>query len=184
MSKITGSKQRLKFLANIFYYTVLTVLVLIILLIVFSHESWSGNYRILVVQSGSMEPAIHTGAVVVVKPQSDYTIGDIVTYRPNSHNKQTITHRIQSQKDKNGQTVYITKGDANEDVDFSPVSRAQLVGKVIVNVPYVGYAVAAAKTKWGFLLVIILPVLIIVADQFKKIVKEIKKIKIEKSNDN
>ena len=40
-----------------------------------------GNYQFLVVRSGSMEPAIKQGAVVVVKPSNAYQIGDIITFR-------------------------------------------------------------------------------------------------------
>jgi len=174
-------KRLLFYFINFIYYTILAALIILVVVIFFSGRSFLGDYRLLVVQSGSMEPAIHTGAVVVVKPQADYVVGDIITYRANSHNDKTVTHRIQSQQLKNGQTVYVTKGDANEDADFSPISSSRIVGKVIINVPYVGYAVAAVKTKWGILLVIILPAALIITDQFKRIIKEIKKMKAKKS---
>ncbi len=180
MHKNKKSSVVLKSIGNIFYYSVLSVLVLIVLLVVFSRTSWLGNYRLLVVQSGSMEPAIHTGAVVLVKPAKNYQVGEIVTYQPKLHRQQTITHRIQAKKQINGRWAYITKGDANEDVDFSSVKPSQIVGKVMVNVPYVGYAIAAAKTKLGFVFLIIIPALIIVFDQSKRIFKEIKKIKAKK----
>lgn len=184
MDKNKKIKFILKYIGNTFYYTVLSTLIFIVLLVAFSRISWLGNYRLLVVQSGSMEPAIHTGAVVLVEPQAGYQPGDIVTYQPKLRSQQTITHRIQQQAQKNGQLVYITKGDANEDVDFAPVKRQQIIGKVMVNVPYLGYAIAAAKTKLGFIFLIIAPVLIIVFDQSKRIIKEIKKLKQDKMKSN
>jgi signal peptidase len=56
-----------------------------------------GGWRMYVVKSGSMEPAIHTGSIVFDKKEADdtYVVGDIITFQlPSS--KDTVTHRIHS----------------------------------------------------------------------------------------
>ncbi|MCD5396329.1 MAG: signal peptidase I [Candidatus Pacebacteria bacterium] len=88
-----------------------------------------GNYKILVVQSGSMEPSIKTGSVVVVKPASDYKVGDVITFGPFSKTKPPTAHRIYQIKEKNGQIVYITKGDANNSPDQSFVDTGRHLWK-------------------------------------------------------
>ena len=42
-----------------------------------------GGYSALIVLSGSMEPTIKTGEVIVIHAQKDYKIKDILTYRKN-----------------------------------------------------------------------------------------------------
>jgi len=133
----------------------------------------TGNYKIYVVKSGSMAPAIKTGSVVVVKPSKSYNIGDIITF---GGAKTPISHRIYDIKDNNGSLSYITKGDNNNTADSQEVRPDEIIGKIILTVPYVGYAVATAKTPWGFGLIIGLPALIIIIDEIKKIFLEIKKI--------
>jgi signal peptidase len=54
-----------------------------------------------------------------------------------------------------------------------------VIGKVLFSVPYFGYAVAAAKTKYGFLAIIIIPAALIILDEMKKLYDELKKKKCE-----
>src|SRR3989344_8712061 len=94
----------------------------------------SGNYNIKVVLSGSMEPEIKTGAIVVVKPTATYEVGDVINFNGNfklNGKELSITHRIIEKKvdEVTGAISYITKGDANEDTDFETVTSRQVLGK-------------------------------------------------------
>ena len=137
-----------------------------------------GNiFHVLVVQSGSMEPTIKTGGVVIVWPAASYQVGDIVTYGRHGWQQSTITHRIIDSRQQAGQTVFITQGDANNASDSRPVEPGEILGKVRFHLPYVGYALDWAKRPLGFLLVIGLPALVIISDEIKKILVELKKKK-------
>ena len=161
------------------YYVFLGAIAVIAVLLIVSMLPITGNYKILTVLSGSMEPGIHTGSVVAVKPMNDYKIGDIITFGEMSKTKTPTTHRIHDIKVVGSQPVYITKGDANNAPDQREITNKDIIGKVLFDAPYVGYAVAAAKKPWGFALIIIVPALLIIFDETKKIVREIKKRKIE-----
>jgi signal peptidase len=124
-----------------------------------------------------MEPAIHTGSIVVVKPASDFKIGDVITFGPYSKTKAPTTHRIYEMKVEGGEPVYITKGDANNAPDTREIKKEDIVGKVLFSVPFIGYAVDFAKKPIGFALIIIVPATLIIVDEIKKIVREIKKKK-------
>ena len=51
------------------------------------------GYRLYVDESGSMQPKIQTGSVVLDHESSNYAVGNIVTYQlPNSQG--SVTHRI------------------------------------------------------------------------------------------
>ena len=105
------------------------------------------GYDSLVVLSGSMEPGIHVGSVVLIKPTTfeELKVGDIVTYK--IAEDVNVTHRITSITPEN--QIMTTKGDANNVEDPSPVAFAQVVGKAHGNIPYIGYISVYIKTKLG-----------------------------------
>ena len=145
-----------------------------------------GNFSIRVVQSGSMEPTIKTGSVVLIKPLSNYKVGDIITFEGNFKDakgkKIPTTHRIVDAKVDVGAVSYQTKGDANDDADRNLVLANKVIGRVLVSVPYAGYLVAGAQTGYGLLAIVVIPAVLIIFDQVGKIVKEIKKSKNVKEN--
>lgn len=165
-----------KILSNLFS----AIAIIIILLIMISAFPVTGNYKIMVVQSGSMEPAIHTGSVVVVFPEKNYKEEDIITFKGKSGKLDSITHRIVKIEENAQGKVFTTKGDANNANDTDTISSDKVIGKVLFSVPYFGYAVAAAKTKYGFLAIIIIPSALIIGDEFRKIMDELKKSKKKK----
>jgi len=172
----------LKKLFKIIYYLFFVFISAIAILLVVSVFPITGNFKVLIVQSGSMEPKIMTGAIVLVKPASDYKIGDIVTFLPPGGGKKTITHRIAEIKNKYNKFSYVTKGDANNSIDQNEIEQKNIIGKVLVNIPYVGYAVDVAKKPYGFAALIILPALLIIFDEIKKILNEVKNIRQKKKS--
>lgn len=90
------------------------------------------------IASGSMEPELYVGDVVVIKKcdSNDVEEGDIIEYQMEGY---TIIHRIKHKKQKNGQFIFITQGDNNNVEDSEPVSEEQLIGKVIFKIKFLGY---------------------------------------------
>lgn len=159
-------------LTNIFTYVFYTAVAAIVLLLLSSAIPIPGGLKTFVVQSGSMEPSIKTGGVVVIKPMDTYGVGDVITFGPRSKTKPPTTHRIVEVKADGN---FLTKGDANEDGDIRPVSRYEVIGQVLFTVPYVGYAVAAAQKPWGFTIIVVIPAAIIIWEELQKIWREMKK---------
>lgn len=94
-----------------------------------------------IVISGSMEPAVHTGAVAFVNTRDrECQVGDIITYRLNGGDgAPVVTHRVVGVE--NGS--YITRGDANEVPDLAPVEPSQVLGTFLFQIPWIGYLVAS-----------------------------------------
>jgi len=159
------------------YYVVLAFIVAVALLLIFSILPITGNYKVMTVISGSMSPAIKQGSVAIVKPVQDYKIGEVITFGPYSKTKAPTSHRIYDIKVINGQPVYITKGDANNAPDAREIQKKDIIGKVLFSVPFVGYVVEFAKKPLGFTLIIIVPAAIIIYDEIKKIIQEVRKKK-------
>ncbi|MFA4998515.1 MAG: signal peptidase I [Candidatus Paceibacterota bacterium] len=172
----------MKKILKIIYYILVGFLVLIALLLIISVFPVTGNIKFMTVLSGSMEPAIKTGAIVVAKPANGYKIGDIITFGPNTKTQPPVTHRINDIKVVGGVPVYITKGDANESPDMREIQKSDILGKVLFSIPFVGYAVDFAKKPVGFILIIAVPALVIIFDEIRKIWREIMKLKNKKKD--
>lgn len=159
-------------LTHVLTYAFYAAVACIVLLLLSSALPIPGGIKTFVVQSGSMEPAIKTGGIVVVKPMASYAVGDIITFGPRSKQKPPTTHRIVEVKEDGN---FVTKGDANNGEDMRTVSRYEVIGRVLFSVPYVGYAVAAAQKPWGFVVIVIIPAVIIIWEEANKIWMEVKK---------
>lgn len=128
-----------------------------------------GNFKLYVVHSGSMEPAVKTGSLIFVKPAKSYAIGDIVTFK---EKKNTITHRIVEQDEG----IFKTKGDANEEADTQAIFSDQITGKMILALPYLGYPVGYAQTRVGFIFLVLIPAIVIIYDELHRIKREVANI--------
>ncbi len=95
------------------------------------------GFRPVVVISGSMSPEIDVGDVVVVRkvPVEDIQVGDVIQYKQGDT---TIIHRVVEIRNQSA-PVFITKGDADNSPDPSPVYPSQILGKVSFTVPEVGW---------------------------------------------
>jgi len=131
------------------------------------------NYSLKMVTSGSMRPAIKTGGIVMVKPASSYSVGDIITFKIGPGKRDILTHRIIQQTGDN----FITKGDANNVADTEPVNKGDILGKVVFDVPYAGYIANAIGSKMGICILVLLPALLIIISESRKIFSEIKKMR-------
>lgn len=99
-----------------------------------------------IVESGSMEPVIHTGAVAFVDTtDTSITKGDIVTYQlPNG---QMVTHRVKEETADG----YIFQGDANEAADAHVITGSQIIGTYKFQIPKLGFLIGRLGKKGLFL---------------------------------
>lgn len=180
LDKEIKMNRNLKLIKKFIYGLVLATLILVAGLTGISALNIPGNYKLLVVKSGSMEPAIKTGSVVIVKPSSDYRKGDVVTFKDPKFPKTTVTHRLYEIKDNQGKISFLTKGDANHSPDTTEILQDQVLGKMLFAVPFVGYPVNFAKTMEGLIIMVIIPTVIIVYTELLNIKKEALRIIREK----
>lgn len=158
--------------------------VLILLLVVFTRSSRGisnlrDNFlatipRAYIVTSGSMEPVIKVGSLVFTAPIESYYNGNIVTFRDG---KKYVTHRIEARLHPEGNydaPIFLTSGDANDTFDTKKLSHDQIVGRVFLSIPYVGYVADFAKTPRGFILFVIIPATIIAYEELKFLLEKTK----------
>jgi signal peptidase len=108
------------------------------------------GYQSLTVVSGSMEPTLGTGSVVIdrVISPAEARPGDIVTFQDPIRPRQ-LTHRLQKVRVE-GDTFYmVTLGDANDAPERWTVPRSGQIGRVVAHLPKLGYARTALGTRYA-----------------------------------
>lgn len=142
------------------------------------------------VVSGSMEPVYPTGSLLYVKSvdTSELAVGDSITFMLSEDT--VATHRIvEVIPDPDDATVvrFKTKGDANEQVDGTPVHCKNVIGKPLFAIPYLGYFANFVQNPPGLYLAIgaaaILVILAFVPDFFKEEDKKSENPSPEESGD-
>ena len=114
----------------------LTVMVALAVLLVGVRVVGLTPYTVL---SGSMVPTYPVGAMIYVRavaPQ-DIQVGTPLTFTLPGGT--VATHRVHELVTVNGETQYITKGDANESEDGGLVHYKNVIGTPVFTIPYLGY---------------------------------------------
>ncbi len=158
-------------ITRILYILILILIFSATCLILFSTSAIPGGYNLYAVMSGSMEPTIKTGSVIVVHKQPRYKIGDIITVIQ-LNSKETITHRINQIIKKTNKTEYILKGDANKSYDPQPIIQQRVIGKVLFSFPSIGYVTSFSKTLPGLIILIVIPATLIIYTELINIKNE------------
>ena len=139
---------------------------------------WHG----VIVLSGSMEPELATGGVAFVDriQPSEIRRGDVITFANPFSPDVEVTHRVtEASRDDKGY-FFRTRGDANDEADTWTVRPEHLVGKVRLDLPYLGYVAERLADRTGFLLLMGVPAALIVAGEMKSIADELRKAMAER----
>ncbi len=113
------------------------------------------------VLTGSMEPEISAGDLIVVKETDEFYVDQIIVFR--TGNTPTV-HRIIAIDEETG--MITTQGDANNTAD-DPITTDVIKGEVIFVVPYVGIVVDVLKHPLMTLMIVALAAWLMIRS-FKK----------------
>ena len=176
----------LKIILKVIYNILFVLLLLSSVFIILTSYNVIKGYNFYVVMSGSMAPHIRVGSIVGVKEDTEYNVDDVITIKMKNDQSQTYTHRIVEITEEG---LYKTKGDANESVDPDFAEEDFVVGKVVVNIPVLGYLAHFAKQPTGFILLVIVPCIIIITSEINNVREYIKerveqKAKLKKKNND
>ncbi len=132
------------------------------------------GYSFMQVATGSMEPTIPTGAVIIVRETdpADVKIGDVITfYSPDPTIKDMPnTHRVTAISADGGAPVFTTKGDAGFEADPYPVTADRLIGVYKVHVS-IGKLSEIMHSKAFFFLAMLVPICAVISVEFLRIKK-------------
>lgn len=144
-------------------FTTVLLIVLIVIVILLFAARLSGNspslfgYHVFRVSSGSMEPTLMTGDVILVKetPADDIEKGDIVTYRSTQGQMEghEITHRVVAEPEIKDGTVYFqTQGDLDGAALDPRITYEQIIGKYVKKLPIIDKIYSFFFTPYGLII--------------------------------
>jgi signal peptidase len=178
-----------KFLNNL----IIAILLLVIALLAFVmfqnrvHKTTPclGGYQLYIVLSGSMQPALDVGSVVIVKAidPEEVKTGDIITFRGEKRSDALTTHRVIGINTKTGLS-FQTKGDANEVADPTAINPTKLVGKVVLHMPYAGYVLDYTKRNPQLPALIAFPAVMLILWEGLKFGQKLRKRSLNKTKIN
>ncbi|WP_314060198.1 signal peptidase I [uncultured Vagococcus sp.] len=113
---------------------------------------------VFIILSGSMEPTYPVGGLVLTKPMKfeKLTAGDPITFRRHGKENKVVTHRIIEINQREG--FARTQGDANKEPDGQVVLAKDVIGKVTLGLPYIGYGLAFLQGRFSQWLLLMLAI--------------------------
>ncbi len=126
------------------------------------------GYERYVITGGSMGGTFERGSIVFAEAVAveDLDVGDVITYDPppEAHTAGMVTHRIYGiETGEEGETVFQTKGDANDQPDAwrFTLDQGSQARVQYLHLPLVGYVPAALGKRELRMLLIGLPALLL-----------------------
>lgn len=157
------------------------IIVLAITMLIFLTTRIQGNtptflgYTIFRITTGSMEPELKIGDVIldkVVEDETEIAVGDVITFDGGiEFDGKLVTHKVikAPYTDSNGNTMLQTHGIANE-IDDSPINFSQVRAKMICKIPYIDTLYTLFLSPAGLIILILLIILVFI-DEIINIVK-------------
>ncbi len=123
------------------------------------------------VLSGSMEPTIATGDVIVVKTISplEAKVGDVISFRDPENAERLLSHRVIQMRVLPEGVAFVTKGDANTGVERWQIARNGTIGKAQYHVPKIGYLTNRLGSKFGRLAFLVLPLILLAGLELRRL---------------
>ena len=153
----------MKIVKNIIKIVVITLLTLIFLYNIYNYINTKilknsiteiGGYAILEVVSGSMEPTIKIGDIIIIDTKNkDYKKDDIVTFT--DVNNAFVTHRIIEINNNK----MITKGDANDSNDDA-TETSKIIGRYVYKLTGLGAIIASFRSPITLTIILIMGIII------------------------
>lgn len=141
-------------------------------------DKYKPFFSVYTIVSPSMVPTINVYDIIInkaVNNPTDVQKEDIITFTSTGvlSNGLTVTHRVKDIliDEQTNEYEYVTKGDNNLIKDDTPAKYSNLIGKVILRFPGLGKVQAFVGSKFGWLVVVIIPALIIIIQDLLKLIK-------------
>ena len=119
------------------------------------------GYHAFVVLTGSMEPNINPGDIVLTKKTNlnDLKIGDVITFYSDNNVASTTTHRIVNITNIDGKTYFETKGDNNSSNDSDLVPYENVLGSMSFKISKIGKIIMGISSS-GIIAIVLIALLI------------------------
>ena len=182
MKKLINKNSIKKVISWIMYILILIILCIVITQKISNNNQAFFGFRIFRVVTGSMYPEYKVNDILLIKEKkiSEIEIGDNIAYKGtiNKDSNSVITHKVIGIKPNDeGKIDIYTKGIANK-VEDPIVKEEQIYGVAIKKIYTLSIINKIITSIYGFILLIVIPLVIqicLTIKQITKITKEKKK---------
>ncbi len=141
------------------------------------------GYNMYVIVSPSMEPEICVGDVIISREYEGekLAIGDVITYlgKEGDVAGKIVTHEV-IYVSEDGQTIQ-TQGVANESPD-PEIQSTDVLSVLVYKTVVIGFVYSIITSTWGFILLIIVPMLLMIGGEVIHLIKVMKEEGEENEN--
>lgn len=154
-----NKRDKRKKIINIIMYPILAIIVIICTMVIFQKIQNPDKvvnifgYKVFVIVSGSMEPTLNVGDLIITKETDNIQKNDIITFREEN---QSITHRVIEIVEDNGINKYKTKGDNNDSQDVELVDIEQIEGVYKFKINKIGKILLQFKNTTFIVIILII----------------------------
>ena len=175
--KTSSAHKALNVVGIVLCVILIPILVINVTLIVKSYTNTDevpgiGGYSPLIVLTGSMEPEIMSGDLIIVKKidGKDVKNEDVIAFTdPDGNGTSILTHRVNEIYEEDGKIFFKTQGDANDTEDRLPVSEDALVGVYVTRVAGAGNIAMFMQTTAGLIVCVLVPLILLIGwDIFRR----------------
>lgn len=119
------------------------------------------GHRVLTELTGSMQPVLAPGDLVVVAPISPRraTPGDVITFSDPEGGGRLVTHRVVKVDVAGDKVAFVTRGDANNGVERWTTRGDARIGRAVYRLPKLGYVLFGVRSPVGRLALLVVPAL-------------------------
>lgn len=174
---------------NEYFKTAAMIMVIIVIVFAFWYGSQlvlNTQYPALAVASGSMctlpgsycdgwfhpfETTLHIGDLIIVQginPEkinaAPYPDGDIIVFHQPQAGGELIVHRAIEKQVINDKISFKTKGDGNAGPDSSMVPEDNVVGRVVLRVPWVGHIALFLRNSSGIFIILFFIIILVIIE--------------------
>jgi signal peptidase len=119
---------------------------------------------------------LHVGDLILIQGVDPSTIkagpepdGDIIVFL---RDDELIVHRAIGTEIVGNETYFITKGDANPTEDPSPVPPENVIGKLILRIPWIGHLALFMRDSSAIYLIVAIIILLVIVEFAIPVLKE------------
>ena len=119
-----------------FYHLIIPTIIVIFFVYI---TSGCFYHHAIAIASGSMDPYIKKGDVVIIEKNRDFDhldVDQVIAYKKGNI---IVVHRLVKKIQVEGKYYFYTKGDANNDIDNYEITEDMFIGIVNIKIPYIGY---------------------------------------------
>jgi len=157
---MNNTDQIMKNIIESVKFIIVVILMVFAINLMFKHVPFLEKYDNYIIRTGSMEPVIDIGDLVVVDNNvSNYTLsnGDVIAFRVDLNGdgtEEVVVHYFYEYREVDGQTLFTTISEVSNEIDPWLLETSSIIGVFKFKLAYIGKLALFAQSTIGRIVII------------------------------